>query len=37
MRTGKFRREQIVYILRKTDSGVPVVELCLQHGISEQT
>ena len=37
MRTSKFTPEQMVYILRQGDSGVPVVELCRQHGISEQT
>jgi putative transposase len=37
MRTSKFTPEQMVHILRQGDSGVPVVELCRQHGISEQT
>jgi alpha-1,2-mannosyltransferase len=37
MRTTKFTPEQMVHILRQGDSGVPVVELCRQHGISEQT
>jgi hypothetical protein len=34
MRTSKFTPEQMVHILRQGDSGVPVVELCRQHGIS---
>jgi len=37
MRTSKFTPEQMVHILRQGDSGVPVVELCRQHAISEQT
>jgi len=37
MRTSKFTPEQMVHILRQGDSGVPVVELCRRHGISEQT
>lgn len=37
MRTSKFTPEQMVHILRQGDSGVPVVELGRQHGISEQT
>ena len=37
MRTSKFTPEQMEHILRQGDSGVPVVELCRQHGISEQT
>ena len=37
MRTSKFTPEQMVHILRQGDSGVPVAELCRQHGISEQT
>jgi putative transposase len=37
MRTSKFTPDQMVHILRQGDSGVPVVELCRQHGISEQT
>src|SRR5690242_8587551 len=37
MRTSKFTPEQMVAVLRMGDSGVPVGELCRQHGISEQT
>ena len=37
MRTSKSTPEQMVHILRQGDSGVPVGELCRQHGISEQT
>jgi transposase-like protein len=37
MRTSKFTPEQMVHILRQGDGGVPVAELCRQHGISEQT
>jgi putative transposase len=37
MRTSKFTPEQTVAICRQGESGVPVVEVCRQHGISEQT
>ena len=37
MRTSKFTPEQIVHILRQGEGGVPIVELCRQHQISEQT
>jgi len=37
MRTSKFTPEQMVAICRQGESGVPVVEVCRQHGISEQT
>jgi putative transposase len=37
MRTSKFTAEQMVQILWQGDSGVPVMELCRQNGISEQT
>ena len=37
MRTSKFTPEQMVHIVRQGDSGVPIGELCRQHGVSEQT
>src|SRR5262249_45790058 len=37
MRTSKFTPEQMVAICRQGESGVPIVEVCRQHGISEQT
>jgi len=37
MRTSKFTPEQMVHILRQGEGGVPIVELCRQHQISEQT
>jgi putative transposase len=37
MRTSKFTPEQMVHTIRQAESGVPIVELCRQQGISEQT
>src|SRR5262245_43318958 len=37
MRTSKFTPEQMVAICWQGESGVLVVEVCRQHGISEQT
>jgi putative transposase len=37
MRTSKFTPEQMVHIIRQGESGVPIGELCRQHGIAEQT
>jgi len=37
MRTSKFTPEQMVHIVRQGDSGVPIGELCRQHGVSELT
>jgi putative transposase len=37
MRTSKFMPEQMVAICRQGESGLPVVEVCREHGISEQT
>jgi transposase-like protein len=35
MRTSNFTPEQMEDILRQGESGVPVVEVCRQHGFSE--
>lgn len=32
-----FREEQIIKILKEKDAGAKLVDLCLRHGISEQT
>ena len=37
MRKSKFSDEQIVRILQKGDSGLPLRELCKEYNISEQT
>jgi putative transposase len=37
MRTSKFTPEQMVHTIRQAESGVPIVELCRQQGISAQT
>ena len=37
MKRKRFSVEQIVGILKQAEVGVPVVELCRQAGISEQT
>ena len=37
MKRKRFSVEQIVGILRQAEVGVPVVELCRQAGITEQT
>jgi putative transposase len=37
MRRSRFSEEQIIGILKQGDAGIPVTELCRQHGVSEQT
>lgn len=34
MKTSRFREAQILSILRRAEGGVPVPELCLEHGMS---
>ncbi len=34
MKTSRFSDPQILAILRQAEGGVPVVELCREHGIS---
>ena len=37
MKKKRFSEEQIAYILRQSEAGTAAVEVCRQHGISEQT
>ena len=37
MKIGRFSEPQILGILKQADSGVPVCELCQEHGISSES
>jgi len=37
MKTSKYSDSQIVQILKQADNGVPVPELCREHGMSSAT
>src|SRR5215468_6213032 len=37
MRKGRFSEEQIINVLNEHQAGIPVVELCRKHGISDAT
>jgi putative transposase len=37
MRKGWLREEQIINVLKEHQAGIPVVELCRKHGISDAT
>ena len=37
MRKGRFSEEQISNVLKENRAGIPVVELCRKHGISDAT
>ena len=34
MKTSRYTEAQIIAILRQTEGGVPVAELCREHGMS---
>lgn len=37
MKGKRFSEEQIVAVLKQLESGMPLRELCRQHGVSEQS
>jgi putative transposase len=37
MKNNRFSEEQIIGILKEHESGVPVLELCRKHGVSDGT
>jgi putative transposase len=37
MKRSKFSEEKIAYILRQVEAGAIAIEVCCEHGISEQT
>ena len=37
MRKSKFKEGQIVSILKEAEMGIPIIELCRTHGISNAT
>ena len=37
MRKSRFTEEQMIAILKQHEGGVPVAELCRQHGINKNT
>ena len=37
MKTKRYSTEQIISILKKTEGGMPVKELCRKYGVSDAT
>jgi putative transposase len=37
VREGRFSEEQIINVLKEHQAGIPIVELCRKHGISDAT
>jgi putative transposase len=37
MRKSRFSEAQVVSILKETDAGMKVADVCRQHGVSEPT
>lgn len=37
MKSSRFTETQIIGILKETDAGIPIKEICRKHGISDAT
>jgi putative transposase len=37
IRKGRFSEERIINVLKEHQAGIPVIELCRKHGISDAT